>query len=130
MKQRTLFGTVAKEKPYFAYKSPTGDYECFIERYCLRKEKQEKKKCDLLKEAQGAWGKVKKDEQQIKKFLELQQGEKPFVRYALIFPFIFSNIYIENIEIFHFHVFCKLFTRINKIFSLFLFNIFLYFFQM
>ena len=35
--QVTLFGSFAKPKTkkYICYKNPQGNYECFVERYCL-----------------------------------------------------------------------------------------------
>jgi hypothetical protein len=38
-KQLTLFGTRAVAKSFIVYRDPNGDYECFIERYCLRAKK-------------------------------------------------------------------------------------------
>ena len=40
-RQVTLFNTFAREKTneYVIYKKPNNDYECFVERFCLRNKK-------------------------------------------------------------------------------------------
>jgi hypothetical protein len=84
-KQLTLFGTRSPSaNSYVVYRDPKGDYESFIERYCLRSRRDRghiaNKK--LVAEAQGKWTSIYKgDSAKLKEFLALQENEKPFVRY-------------------------------------------------
>ena len=68
---------------YIIYRDPQGDYESFIERYCLRA-KRERGQINTNKihaEAQNEWKTVYKgNEEKIKNYLILQENEKPFVR--------------------------------------------------
>ena len=82
-KQLTLFGTHVVSKNYIIYRDPKGDYESFIERYCLRA-KRERGQISTKKihaEAQNEWKTVYKgNEEKIRNYLILQEDEKPFVR--------------------------------------------------
>ena len=84
-KQLTLFGTIAREKSnkYICYKNPTGNYECFVERFSLRRRElnPNKRKKILVEEAQEAWKKLAKDIAAQEEYLKLRKGEKEFVRY-------------------------------------------------
>ena len=96
MKQRTLFGSFAKEKSklvFIVYKNPKEGYESFVERYCLRNRTVNMKKEDVVEKAQKEWRSFKNDEQKLKDYLQLKPGEKPFVRYKTVFLFLlfFSN---------------------------------------
>ena len=88
-RQLTLFGAVAKQKSkkYIIYKNPTGPYESFIERHCLRDTNPHKKKELLTMEAQADWSKLSKDSAGLEEYLKLRNGEKPFVRYIYILLF-------------------------------------------
>ena len=95
-KQLTLFGTVLKQKTkkYFCDKDPQGDYECFIERYCLHQHKNGRKdKIVLVEEAQKTWkeeyAKAKDRSLKVEEYLELRPEEIPFVRYIDLFVFTF-----------------------------------------
>ena len=80
MKQQTLFGGIAKEKSskFYVYRDPKNDYECFIERYCLRNKNGFVPKQQLVKNAQEAWSKHDKERRDA--FLVLRPGEKSFVK--------------------------------------------------
>jgi hypothetical protein len=82
-KQLTLFGTRAVAKSFIVYRDPNGDYECFIERYCLRAKKTRGQINNqrIHVQAQNEWKNVYKGNQEkIQEYLVLQGNEKPFVR--------------------------------------------------
>ena len=86
-KQTTIFGLMAKQKTFYCYENPSNDYECFVERYCLRNKGSGIDRRNLIDEAISVWQKdyktiKKKEDRKVKveKFLELKRGEKPFVR--------------------------------------------------
>ena len=81
-RQINLFGYFAKEKSHIVYKDPKGNYEKFVERFCLRQRCKEssKSKQALVEEAQTAWKLVSKDKIAQADFLRLREGENPFRR--------------------------------------------------
>ena len=93
MKQRTLFGGVAKDctKLYCVYKNPDGDFESVVERFCLRERKKSGRENKILvPQAHAFWKEIKGDEAKIKDFLQLRPGKKPFVRSSIFCFSIFS----------------------------------------
>ena len=86
-RQITLFNTFAREKTkeYVIYKKPNNDYECFVERFCLRNKPGTSmmNKKTLTDKANELWREVSKGEgkkERITEFLKLKPGEQPFVR--------------------------------------------------
>ena len=62
--QLTLFGTRAVSKDsYVVYRNPTGEYESFIERYCLRARRDRGyiTNQNIVAEAQSMWKNVYKE---------------------------------------------------------------------
>lgn len=93
MKQRTIFGGIAKDnsKLYCVYKNPSSDFECIVERFCLRERKKTgKPNKELVPQAHDFWKEIKGDQVKIKEFLELKLNEKPFVRSGIFFIKIYS----------------------------------------
>ena len=90
-RQLTLFGTVAtvKSNKFVIYENPNGNYQCFIERFCLREKQNNvhKKNKDLVHEAQEEWKKVAKNIDAQSEFLKLRDGEKTFVRLNILLYF-------------------------------------------
>ena len=87
-KQLTLFGTCARStKSYIIYRDPKGDYECFIERYCLRarRERGHIANRKIVAEAQSKWKNIYKgNHAKLEEFFVLQENEKEFARYSSI----------------------------------------------
>ena len=83
-KQLTLFGTCAS---YIIYRDQKGDYECFIECYCLRarRERGQIANQKIVAEAQSKWKNVYKgNHAKLEEFFVLQENEKEFARYSSI----------------------------------------------
>ena len=87
-KQLTLFGTCARStKNYIIYRNPKGDYECFIERYCLRarRERGHIANQKIVAEPQSKWKNIYKgNHAKLEEFFVLQENEKEFARYSSI----------------------------------------------
>lgn len=86
-KQLTLFGQptpsfYGRKRFYIVHKNPKPGYESFVERYCLRNYKPGKPTSELHIEAQKKWKEYSKNAKKIQYFLELQPGEKEFVRFV------------------------------------------------
>lgn len=83
-RQLTLFGSLAKSKDFIIYKDPEEEYQCFIERFCLRARKRAgnnfvRKKA--YEDAQTQWrNEFKNNPGKINNFLQLQKDERPFKR--------------------------------------------------
>ena len=89
-KQVTLFGE--KSNKFVCYKDPQNEYECFIERYCLRNWAEGKgdKKDQIVKNAQDAWKNTPREN--VAEFLKLRDAERPFVKCYLFGYEIGDNV--------------------------------------
>ena len=67
---------------YICYRDPQTTYEKFIERHCLRARSKNphKEKKELVEEAQHDWREIRRNDEEVQKFLVLQENECPFVR--------------------------------------------------
>ncbi len=84
-KQLTLFGTHAPSKTHVIYRYPKGDYECFVERYCLHAKKESTifNRQKIHGEAQTAWKNLyRSNKEKLQEFLALRKNEDPFVESA------------------------------------------------
>ena len=85
-RQRTLFGGFTKKinTSYAIYKKPKEGYESFVERFCLRRKKENphESKESLVGTAQIMWKDLKNDEAKLKEFEKLLKGEIDFKRYG------------------------------------------------
>lgn len=82
-RQLTLHKTFAKQKTFkfVCYKNPSGNYESFVERFCLRTKNNFFVKRDLVEQAQRKWRDIyKNDKEKVIEYLKLRKGEKDFVR--------------------------------------------------
>ena len=83
-KQLNLFGKLVKvkTKKYVCYKNPKDSYESVVERFCLRRRKENphEKKSEMVTSAQEYWKEVGKDAEKVKEFIKLRPSEKDFVR--------------------------------------------------
>ena len=105
-KQLTLFGTCARStKSYIIYRDPKGDYECFIERYCLRarRERGHIANQKIVAEAQSKWKNIYKgNHAKLEEFFVLQENEKEFARYSSMtyiikhYMFIYLLSFVET----------------------------------
>ena len=82
-KQFNLFGKLVKvkTKKYVCYKNPKDNYESVIERFCLRKRKENprEKKSETVKSAKEYWNEICKDADKVTQFIKLRPNEKDFV---------------------------------------------------
>ena len=82
-KQLTLFGTFVPTTNHILYRYPKGDYECFVECYCLRAKKDRAifNLKNVHAKTRTAWKDVYKgNKEKLEEFLALQKNEDSFVR--------------------------------------------------
>ena len=79
--QKSKFSHLKKTRPY---KNPKNDYECFIERYCLREKSRLKAsftKQKAVERGQTEWKGLKRDSEVIQEILKLLPGVQPSIEY-------------------------------------------------